>query len=385
MANESRYLPHTLQFTEQFVSKYKGDQPLLAALRDHFRSFPKMGSKDRKRFTAVVMAWFRVAGKQNFDFSNAALWGLMLNNESEPGYAKAAAELLGLSEPTGLDSLADALAWEEENYFPAFDGISDELDKIAFVKACLTQPGVFIRLVSGKEKEVQDELSGKGWEYEPVNAQLISFQQHYPLQDLHSAQRGAFEVQDLASVETGEWFDPKDGQQWFDACAGSGGKSLLLLDKNPNIQLTVNDKRPEILDELQQRFSRGGWKIPKVMQADLSLGIYEGLGPFDGIIADLPCSGSGTWGRSPERIRLFNPADIDRYSNLQRDIIRQLVKVLDKQGKLYYITCSVYARENEENTAMLCAELSLKCTRMKYCKGYEQGGDTLFVAELVRP
>lgn len=385
MANESRYLPHTLQFAEQFVSKYRGDQPLLAALRDHFRSFPKMGSKDRKRFTAVVMAWFRVSGKQEFDFSKAALWGLMLNSKLEPVYANAAAELLGLSDHAGIDSLSEAIPWEEAKFFPAFEEISGELDRVAVVRACLTQPAVFIRLVRGREKEVVDELAEKGWAYETINAQLISFQQHYPLHDLHTARSGAFEVQDIASIESGEWFDPQDGQKWFDACAGSGGKSLLLLDKNPQIQLTVNDKRPEILDELQQRFGRGGWKVPKVMQADLSLGIYEGLGPFDGIIADLPCSGSGTWGRSPERIRLFEPTEIDRLAALQRDIIKQLAKVLDEKGKLYYITCSVYARENEGNIAMLCEELTLQCNRKKYCEGYQHGGDTLFVAELVRP
>ena len=243
---------------------------------------------------------------------------------------------------------------------------------------------MFIRLVRGREQEVLDELAAKGWEHELINEQLVSFKQHYPLHDLHTSESGAFEVQDIASVESGEWFDPKDGQQWFDACAGSGGKSLLLLDKNQNIQLTVNDKRPEILDELQQRFGRGGWTTPRMMQADLSLGIYEGLGPFDGIIADLPCTGSGTWGRSPERIRFFDPAEIDRFATLQRDIIKQLVKVLDKQGKLYYITCSGYARENEHNVAILCDELSLQCTRKKYCEGYRHGGDTLFVAELVR-
>ena len=382
-----KYLAHTLQHAENFVNNYKGKIALSVALKAHYKAYPKMGSKDRKRFTAVVMAYFRVAGKQKLPFEKTVLWGLAMNDRVDASLTDAALEQLGLSGESFTEiqkRLGEELGWNKENYFPAYTSLSEQLDLNAFIFAHFQQPDVFIRAYQNRVEEVEEEIKANGWEYNRINDVCFSFSINHPFNTLKSFETGGFEVQDIASIQTGDWWQPNAGESWFDCCAGSGGKSLLLLDQESDLKLSVNDNRPEVLDELQFRFQLAGFPMPKMMQADLSEGIYEGLGPFDGIIADLPCTGSGTWGRSPERLRFFQENDIERFADLQRNIINQVSKVLQQNGRLYYITCSVYKEENELNIAKICETNSLKCNKMVYHSAHELRGDTLFVAELDR-
>ena len=154
-----------------------------------------------------------------------------------------------------------------------------------------------------------------------------------------------------------------------------------------NINLTVSDNRKNILENLRLRFSKAGIMNYKLVLADLQLPPASGFlaGQFDLIIADVPCTGSGTWSRTPEQLTCFRKKNIDTYVALQRKIIENAVLHLEPHGYFLYITCSVFKKENEENVAFIQQKFQLKLLKMEYLKGYEIRADTLFVALFTVP
>ncbi len=103
---------------------------------------------------------------------------------------------------------------------------------------------------------------------------------------------------------------------------------------------------------------------------------------FDGIILDAPCSGSGTWGRTPEMISQFQPQKIEFFQHLQQSIARNVVKYLKPGKPLIYITCSAFKAENEDAVDFMVKELGMELEKMDILKGYQHRADTMFVARL---
>ena len=106
---------------------------------------------------------------------------------------------------------------------------------------------------------------------------------------------------------------------------------------------------------------------------------------FDGIIADVPCSGTGTWARTPDYLHKKNVVDlVEHFVPLQRRIITNILPSLKVNSPLVYITCSVLKKENEENVEYFLNHLSLKLENSDYLEGYTSKGDTLFVARFLK-
>ncbi|MGZ5247832.1 MAG: methyltransferase domain-containing protein, partial [Flavitalea sp.] len=124
----------------------------------------------------------------------------------------------------------------------------------------------------------------------------------------------------------------------------------LAIDHYKNSELTVTDKRSNILHNLVKRFAVAELRNYKSMVTDLSLPKpHKPAGSFDLVIADVPCSGSGTWGRNPENLFYFKEEKIGEYQSLQRSILSNLFDSVKQRGYLLYITCSVFKKENEYN------------------------------------
>jgi 16S rRNA (cytosine967-C5)-methyltransferase len=105
---------------------------------------------------------------------------------------------------------------------------------------------------------------------------------------------------------------------------------------------------------------------------------------FDGIIADVPCSGSGTWARTPERLRFFTSHELDAYVALQESITNNLIPSLRIGGVLVYITCSVFEVENGGRVSKLQAGGQLELVEEHLLQGSGHGADTLYCALLRR-
>jgi 16S rRNA (cytosine967-C5)-methyltransferase len=168
----------------------------------------------------------------------------------------------------------------------------------------------------------------------------------------------------------------------WDCCAASGGKSIIAKDVLKNIDLTVSDVRSSILQNLKQRFSKAGIQKYHSFVADLtnaqSLIVNR---QFDLIICDVPCSGSGTWSRTPEQLYFFDDKKIQEFNSLQTKIVSNTIPHLKEEGYFLYITCSVFAKENEAVVEFIHQKFpSLELIKQEVLIGYDKKADTMFAA-----
>jgi 16S rRNA (cytosine967-C5)-methyltransferase len=173
---------------------------------------------------------------------------------------------------------------------------------------------------------------------------------------------------------------PKTAFTAWDCCAASGGKSILLHDHFPKAKLSVSDVRESILHNLRSRFRRAGISSYQAFVADLSSGQFQLHKEVDVVICDAPCSGSGTWGRTPEQLVFFQRGKIDYYANLQKSLAVNASRGLKQDGAFLYITCSVFHKENEDVVAHIQQHTTMKLLTQQYFKGYTEKADTLFAA-----
>jgi 16S rRNA (cytosine967-C5)-methyltransferase len=171
--------------------------------------------------------------------------------------------------------------------------------------------------------------------------------------------------------------------QVWDACAASGGKTILMFDTMQNIRMHVSDVRESILFNADKRLQEAGIRPASVQVIDLTEP-FDIKKPFDFVFADLPCSGSGTWGRTPEQIAFFKKKDLDYYTNLQSNIIANILPTVKLNGHLLLATCSVYAAENEAHVNAILAKGEFELIKQQYFIGYTKQADTLFGAILKR-
>jgi 16S rRNA (cytosine967-C5)-methyltransferase len=168
----------------------------------------------------------------------------------------------------------------------------------------------------------------------------------------------------------------------WDCCAASGGKSILLYDiLKGKCKITVSDIRPSILSNLHQRFKKALIKNYQYFISDIA-NPTEPLPAtiYDIILCDAPCTGSGTWSRTPEQLYFFDVATIATYTRLQKQIIENAITHLAKGGIFVYITCSVFAKENEAIATYIQEKFKLQLLQQKNILGYDYKADSMFVA-----
>ncbi len=152
--------------------------------------------------------------------------------------------------------------------------------------------------------------------------------------------QGFVELQD-ASSQAAVAAMPRAGRI-LDYCAGGGGKSLALA-VDPAAQVTAHDIDPRRMQDLPARAARAGCSIRQIETDDL-----QNEAPFDVVLCDAPCSGSGAWRRSPEGKWTLSASRLEELTQLQDSILDAAIELTAKNGCLVYATCSVLACENED-------------------------------------
>ena len=154
----------------------------------------------------------------------------------------------------------------------------------------------------------------------------------------------------------------------------------------PSIELLVSDLRESVLLNLDERFRLAGIRKYHKKELDLLRNNDQILHhyQFDGIILDAPCTGSGTWGRTPEMLTFFEERKINQFATIQKAIATNVIKYLKPGKPLVYITCSAFAAENEDVVNHLLETLPLTLEKMELIKGYQNNADTMFVARLIK-
>ncbi|MBU3743618.1 MAG: Fmu (Sun) domain-containing protein, partial [Sediminibacterium sp.] len=193
-------------------------------------------------------------------------------------------------------------------------------------------------------------------------------------------------VQDLSSQQIANYLElipvnHFDSFSVWDCCAASGGKSILAWDVLPPFSFTVSVVCASLLNNLEKRFFNAGIQSYTKQVIDLTQNQMASK-KYQLIIADVPCSGSGTWGRTPEYLLHFQEQALELYTSRQEKILAQVLPALAPGGYLLYITCSVFRCENEDRVNWLLSKYPLRLIKAGLITGYTKGADTLFAALL---
>jgi 16S rRNA (cytosine967-C5)-methyltransferase len=387
--NEKRVAQHFRNF-ERALSGYTYNEPLSRYLTRFFKENKQMGSSDRKMTSRFIYNHFRLGNA----LKDANLLDKLCFAEF---LCEVESSLLALHYPDLAEYISESLEyklnhlkskihldWKE--VFPMLDHLSESVEKESFVRSHFVQPDLFIRIKRGNELLVSSSLKEKGIAFKELNPNTLALPNGFRLQDFPKLE-GKYEVQDLSSQKTISFMEASSAEKWWDACAASGGKALMFLDKYPKVDLLVSDIRLSILRNLNDRFDKAKLASPKrqkVLDLTSDTSTILGKEEFDGIMLDVPCSGSGTWGRTPEMIQQFSKQKLQEFSDLQKKIASNVVKHLKIGKPLIYMTCSVYADENEQVVNYLVDQFGFKVEKMELIKGYEDKADSMFAARLIR-
>lgn len=370
---------------EKIITGYNGSLPLHHFLKTFFKANPHMGSRDRRRIQALVYQYFRLGQwKKELPVKERILLGVFLCERGPD-------ELLAFFRPDWNEQVGAPLeekilgvggAWDVKAAFPFVGHLSAGIDAETFTRSHLQQPHLFIRARPGKKAAILRLLEAAGITPQQHGENTLALPNGTKTETI-IPDKSWYEIQDLSSQETGLRFHPKAGEHWWDCCAASGGKSILLHDLQPKIHLLASDVRTSILENLKKRFAEAGLKNYSTKVLDLTAPSLRAEMPrtrFSGIVLDAPCSGSGTWGRTPENITYFKESQIAEYAALQKKIAANVTQFLVPGGTLIYITCSVFREENEDAADFLRDECGLEIVESGVISGYERGADTMFVA-----
>ena len=375
------------------IDAYPGTFPLHGWLKDFFRANKQMGSRDRRLLSSMAYGFYRLGhAARHLSVADRILAGLFLCND-QPN------DLLHHFRPdwdpiTPLAEKLVATGIRLTDIFPWAEELSPDIDHEAFCLSFLLQPDLFLRIRPGYEPQVRKAIAGEfippftlrlpnGFDVE----EYFTPDREIVIQDYSSQQVAGFlqpdppDPHDPAPLNP----DPPAPRSFWDGCAASGGKSILAHDLDPSMEITVSDIRETILQHLRARFRTAGIGDYHSFLIDLA----AQSPPKDAAIADLvltdvPCTGSGTWSRTPEQLYFFHPDKILHYSTLQKKILEHVVPHLAPDASLVYSTCSVFKKENEEMVPFITDGLGLRLHRAGPIKGYDQRADTLFAARFTR-
>ncbi len=277
--------------------------------------------------------------------------------------------------------------YQLSSVFPWKEELSGGIEYEKFCASFFVQPDLFLRIRPGHAEKVLVKLNKTGVEYEFISPFTIRLPNSFKADKYFELDKEVV-VQDHNSQQIAGFIPVRPGRsdRVWDCCAGSGGKSILAYDLNSGINLFVSDVRESILANLKKRFFNAGIKNYNSFTTDLTHSPFTiHHSPFDLIISDVPCSGSGTWGRTPEQLFYFEPGQIDEYAAMQKNIVSNIISQLRPGGYLLYITCSVFKKENEDVVNYLKEKFHLQLMKMELLKGYELKADTMFAALLQKP
>ena len=137
------------------------------------------------------------------------------------------------------------------------------------------------------------------------------------------------------------------GERLLDACSAPGGKLFRLIEAERQLAITAIDNASRRLATLREIAERLGHERFECRQADAAALDWWDRTPFDHVLLDAPCSGTGTLRRHPEIKVLRKPADIARSAALQGALLANLWRTVRRGGTLLYCTCSILAEEND--------------------------------------
>ncbi|MES2145323.1 MAG: RsmB/NOP family class I SAM-dependent RNA methyltransferase, partial [Pseudomonadota bacterium] len=187
---------------------------------------------------------------------------------------------------------------------------------------------------------------------------------------------GGVELQDAASQAVVAQLPLRQGDRILDLCAGGGGKTLAIAARLP-VAVFAHDAVPGRMTDLVARAARAGTAITLTDRP-------ETTAPYDLVLTDVPCSGSGSWRRDPEGKWRLTPARLQDLCSLQAQILDRAAGMVGQGGYLAYVTCSVLRAENDDQIAALLTRDPRWTVEKRRQFTPLEGGDGFFLAVMRR-
>lgn len=197
-------------------------------------------------------------------------------------------------------------------------------------------------------KQLQAEgFDAKPTPWSPVGVRLV---ERRPLSGHDLWKRGDIEVQDEGSQLLALLTDTRPGMAVMDFCAGAGGKTLAMAATMENRgRIVATDVALWRLKRSRERLRRAGANNVefRALEEEATVKwLKRQAGRFDRVLADVPCSGSGTWRRNPDLKHRFSEQDLAEILVKQQQILTRASSLVKPGGRLIYATCSLFAEEN---------------------------------------
>jgi 16S rRNA (cytosine967-C5)-methyltransferase len=296
------------------------------------------------------------------------LSALNVPSHAAVGETVEAAKSLGKSWATGLingclrnyqrqkDHLEDHLAPHQKHALPEWlwekicEQWPDQSHEIA--RASRTHPPMTLRVnlqrVSREDYIAQLLHADIPVTSHPHIATAITLQAPKPVSSIPGFLEGWSSVQDASAQLAAQFLQPTNQESIFDACAAPGGKTCHLLERAPEAHVLAADISSQRLVGVQENSDRLNLPL-EVAVLDASQASATLLPKqFDAVLADVPCSATGVIRRNPDIKVTRKAADIERFSQQQREILTGLWPLVKPGGRLLYVTCSLLEAENDE-------------------------------------
>ncbi|HEX6296413.1 MAG TPA: 16S rRNA (cytosine(967)-C(5))-methyltransferase RsmB [Burkholderiales bacterium] len=194
--------------------------------------------------------------------------------------------------------------------------------------------------------DYQARLDAGGIASRRVGDHALLLSNPVPVGRLPGFEAGDVSVQDAGAQRAAPCLDLAAGQRVLDACAAPGGKAAHIVE-SAEVNLIALDADPRRCERMRRNFERLGLSA-QVRATDCTRldDWWDGVA-FERILADVPCSASGVVRRHPDVKWLRRSSDPAAFAARQAAILSALWRVLGAGGKLLYVTCSVFAQENE--------------------------------------
>ena len=335
----------------EILEKVMQDQyPADNIIKEYMRARKYIGSKDRKFITNAVWDIIRHRSRLEFDCECCEPRMLLLTYLKDEDF-----DIVADGSQYGLKPLdkleKEKLAHLNPEVYPEYiekecpKWLYEKMNNPALAEALNTTASADIRANFISREDAKNKLQKEGLFFSntPYSPYGLRSAERINLQNCVAYQNGEIEVQDEASQLGAILCDVRADLKIIDYCCGGGGKSMMLgALMNNKGTILAHDKNIKRMDGLKDRAARLGIK---------NIQMVEALKPndlFDRFIVDAPCSGSGTWRRSPDAKYRLTPKQLKAIEKAQEEILDIAAEHLTLKGRIVYMTCSVLPEENEE-------------------------------------
>lgn len=327
---------------------FKDKSPADGIINNYLRERKYIGSGDRRFITETV--WKIIRHRRRLEFeagSKEARKILLVFLKDEDldlifGAGEYAPPALSKEEKIWMKNLKEEVyPVDVESECPEW--LFAKIKDVALLKSLNEPASADLRVNAGSREQVLQDLRREGLFFAPTPYSPIGIRssERVNLNNCIAYKEGVVEVQDEASQLAAILCDVKPEHKVIDYCAGAGGKSLAIASLlNGKGKIEAHDIDWHRLEQIKPRLER--LNIKNVVP------VRELSGKdYDRFIIDAPCSGTGTWRRSPDAKFRLTPEKLNELTKIQSQLLEFALENTKVGGRIVYITCSILPDEDE--------------------------------------